>query len=95
MEMVNCPAGWYEAPFVENCSCDGIEGCCGQCVWPKVCAHVEDKFKHIEDTHYPECPMSIAAAQKRLSTCCLCANIERAEKDAQIEIDDRYEEKGY
>ena len=38
-----------------------------------------DQWSKIQDEHYPECPVSIAAEGKRISTCCLCSKIEIAE----------------
>lgn len=40
-----------------------------------------DKWAKIEDEHYPQCPMSIAAREKRISTLCACAILEKGYKN--------------
>lgn len=45
--------------------------------------HYADKWEKIEDHHYPECPVAIAAKKKIISTLCVCGEIEKANKSAQ------------
>lgn len=49
--------------------------------------HYRDVWGKIEDQHYAECPMSIAAAKKLRSSCCMCGPLEKALKDAKIDED--------
>ncbi len=44
------------------------------------------KWEKIEDEHYPECPVSIGASKRRVSTLCLCAQIEVAEDSVLEEV---------
>lgn len=37
-------------------------------------------WEKIEDNHYAECPVSIAARGQRKSTLCMCAELEAAEE---------------
>lgn len=45
-----------------------------------------DKWAAIEELHYSECPVSIAAGKRLMSTCCLCLEIEEADRAARLEI---------
>jgi len=45
-----------------------------------VAHYYKDKWEKIEDNHYPECMMAIAAKEKRLSTACQCREIRIAEE---------------
>lgn len=44
--------------------------------------YYKDQWEKIQDNHYPECPVSIAAGKKLISTCCMCPQIEAAQKEA-------------
>ncbi len=40
--------------------------------------HYRNIWEKIEDHHYPECPVAIAAKRKAKSTLCMCGPLEKA-----------------
>ncbi len=45
--------------------------------------YYKDKWEKLEDEHYPECPVSIAAGKRRISTLCVCDEIKKANDSAK------------
>lgn len=59
-------------PRYSLCEVCGMEECFGH-------EKEQDKWELIQEDHFPQCPTYLAAKEKRISTLCMCAELEKAE----------------
>lgn len=73
-----------------DCNCEGGDGYSEK---PFLCGlsfqlngethHYRDSWEKMQDSHFPECPVSIAAGERRISTLCVCAELAKANDSAE------------